>query len=293
MKRALLWSAVLWLFVSVGFTQQSSIKLSGGIGYATGGDLNATIQGVSDLRRDLDGATGELKPLNLGMNFDVEFIHHFTPNIGLGMGIGYFQASKESGPSSSEIGVPGYYKMSSAYSITPNFSAIPITLNLHYYQPVGPKLRFDLHGGLGYYLTRLSFSSHDVLSDQFFDMLSENWTEDIVFKSTKGGFGFQGGIGIEFDVTPKIAIVLDGSGRFASVSGFKGEFTFKQSGDYAGEESAIDYYFWTFDETFYSSTYTQYDFYNEKPEGEDITKAKEGSVSLSGFVVTLGIRIKF
>ena len=293
MRRTLVWAAALWLLASAGFSQESSIKLSGGLGFASGGDLNKTIKGTSDLRRDFDGATGEFKPISLGLNFDVEFIHHFTPNLWLGLGIGYFRASKESPPLSSEVGIPGIFTLSSEYSIKPVISALPITLNVHYLLPAGSKLSFDFHAGIGYYLTMLDFSGKDVLSDSFFDQISEHWTEDTTFSATKGGLGFQAGVGFEFDMTTRVAIVCDVFGRFASVSGFKGKYTYKESGDYTWQESASDYYFWSYDETFDGSPYTQFDFYTEKPEGEGITNAKQGSVDLTGFGITLGLRIKF
>jgi len=293
MKRTMIWAAALWLLASAGFSQESSIKLSGGLGFATGGDLNKTIKGTSDLRRDFDGAAGELKPVNLGLNFDVEFIHHFTPSLGLGLGIGYFRASKESGPLTSEIGIPGIFTLGSEYSIKPMISAVPITLNVHYFLLAGSKLGFDLHAGVGYYLTMLDFGGTDVLYDSFFDQISEHWTEDTTFASTKGGLGFQAGIGFEFHVAASLAIVCDVFGRFASVSGFKGKYTYKESGDYTWQESASDYYFWSYDERFDGSPYAQFDFYTEKPEGEGITNAKQGSVDLTGFGITLGLRIKF
>jgi hypothetical protein len=293
MRRTMIWAAALWFLASAGFSQESSIKLSGGFGFATGGDLNKTIKGTSDIRRDLDGALGELKPVNLGLNFDIEFIHHFTPNIGLGLGIGYFRASKESGPVSSEFAIPGIFSMGSEYSINPKISAVPITLNVHYFLPAGSRISFDLHAGIGYYLTMLNFSSKDVLSDSFFDTISEHWTEDTTFASTKGSVGFQAGIGFEFDVAKRVAVVCDVFGRFASVSGFKGKYEYKESGDYTWEESASDYYFWSYDERFDGSSYTQFDFYTEKPEGETVTNAKQGSIDLTGFGITLGLRIKF
>ena len=289
----MIWSAALWLLASAGFSQESSIKLSGGFGFATGGDLNKTIKGTSDLWRDFDGAAGELKPVNLGLNFEVEFIHHYTPSLGLGLGIGYFRASKESGPLSSAIGVPGIFSLSSEYSIKPVISALPITLNFHYFLLAGSKISFDFHAGIGYYLATLDFSGKDVLSDSFFDQISEHWTEDTTFASTKGGFGFQAGIGFEFEVAKRVAIVCDVFGRLASVSGFKGKYTYRESGDYTWQESASDYYFWSYDETFDGSSYAQFDFYTEKPEGEGITNAKQGSVDLTGFGITLGFRIRF
>lgn len=293
MRRSMIWAATLWLLTSAGFSQESVIKLSGGLGFASGGDLNKTIKGVSDLRRDLDAAAGGLEPLHWGMNFEVEFIHCFTPNIGLGMGVGYFWASRESGPSSSEFDIPGVFTMGSQYSIKPKISAVPITLNVHYFLPAGSKLSFDFHAGIGYYLTRLDFSGQDVLHDSFFDQISEHWTEDTTFSSTKGGLGVQAGVGLEFVVAPRLAIVCDVFGRWASVSGFKGRYTYKESGDYTWEESASDYYFWFYEEKFDGSTYAQYDFYSEKPEGEGIVNSRKGSVDLTGFGITLGLRIKF
>ncbi len=293
MRRTVIGALALWVLASAGFSQESSIRFIGGVGFAAGGDLNETIRGINDLRRDLDSATGELKPLNWGMNFDLEFIHHFTPNIGLGMGIGYFRAVKDSGPSSYEFDIPGIFSMGSAFSIKPVVSAVPVTLNIHYFLPAGRRWSLDFRAGVGYYIVRLNLGAKDVLHDSFFGTINENWTEETTFKATQGGIGVQAGMGLEFIVTPKVAIVLDACGRLASVSGFKGTYAYAESGDYTWQESAADYYFWAFDEKYDGGVYTLYDFYTDQPESEYITNARKGSVDLSGFGISLGLRIKF
>lgn len=295
MKKAITAGAILLFLVSSGFSQQSSITVSGGIGYATGGDLNKTIKGVSDYRLDIGGASGELKPVNLGMNFNIEFMYHFNPNFGLGLGVGYFRGSKASGPSSYNYNIEisgDLISASDSYSITPTISAIPITLNLHYFLPVGPKLNFDLYAGGGYYITMLDFRSTEFASITNLDS-PLSVTEDFTFNATKGGPGLQAGIGFEFEVAPKVAIVLNAFGRYASVSGFKGKYTFKDRGDVTSDESGSDYTFWSYDEKINSKVYTQYDFYSEKTSWPDISNVKEATIDLTGFGATLGIRFKF
>lgn len=297
MKEAITAAAILLFLVSSGFSQQSSITVSGGIGFATGGDLNKTIKGVSNYRLDIFEASGELKPVNSGMNFNIEFMYHFNPNFGLGLGVGYFRGSKASGPSSytANIEIPGYLTpatLASDYSITPTVSAIPITLNLHYFLPVGPKLNFDLYAGGGYYLTMLDFRSTEFASLTISDS-ALSLTEDFTFNATKGGPGLQAGIGFEFEVAPTVAIVFNAFGRYASVSGFKGKYTYKDRGDVTLDESGSDYTFWSYDEKRDSKIYTQYDFYNEETSGTDISNVKEATIDLTGFVATLGIRFKF
>lgn len=297
MKKASTAAAILLFLVSSGFSQQSSITVSGGICYATGGDLNKTIKGVSDYRLDIDEASGELKPVNLGMNFNIEFMVHFNPNFGLGLGVGYFRGSKASGPSSYNfnIEIPDYMTLAtlaSDYSITPTISAIPITLNLHYFLPIGPKLNFDLYAGGGYYVTMLDFRSTEFASLTISDS-ALSMTEDFTFNATKGGLGVQAGIGFEFEVALKVAIVFNAFGRYASVSGFKGKYTFKDRGDVTSDESGSDYTFWSYDEKINSKVYTQYDFYNEKTSWPDISNVKEATIDLTGFGATLGIRFKF
>jgi hypothetical protein len=292
MKKAITAVAILLFLVASGFSQQSSITVSGGIGYATGGDLNKTIKGVSNYRLDIDEASGELKPVNLGMNFNVEFMYHFNPNFGLGLGVGYFRGSKASGPSSYNIGIPDYLMLASDYSITPTISAIPITLNLHYFLRVGPKLSFDLYAGGGYYVTMLDFRSTEFASLTILDD-SLSVTEDFTFNATKGGPGVQAGIGFEFEVAPKVAIVFNAFGRYASVSDFKGKYTFKDRGDLTADESGSDYTFWSYDETIDGKIYTQYDFYSEKTSGTDISNVKAATIDLTGFGAMLGIRFKF
>lgn len=284
-------AVVVWL-ASTGFSQQSSITLSGGFGRAAGGDLTASIKGTSDYRRDVYGASGSLVPSHLGMNFNLEFMYHFTPNFGLGMGFGFFQTSKSSGPSTFNISTPDQISLASVYSITPKVSAVPITLNFHYFLPVGSKLNFDLQAGFGYYVTVLDFRSKDALKLTYFGS-SLSWTEDFTFQSTRGGVGVQAGVGFELEVAPRVALVLNAFGRYASISGFKGSYTYKESGDTTANENGSGYTFWFFDEKLDSKTYSQYDFFGEKPDWEGISNVREGKIDLTGFGATLGLRIKF
>jgi len=292
MRKAIVAAAIWVLSASMGFSQQSSITLSGGFGYAAGGDLNTSITGTSDYRRDIYGASGELLPPHSGMNFNVEFMHHFAPNFGLGMGIGFFQTSKSSGPSSFSLSTPDNITLASDYSITPKVSVVPVTLNLHYFLPVGSKGKFDLQAGFGYYVTVLDFRSQDSLYLAYFGS-SLRWTEDFTFRSTRGGLGFQAGVGFELEVAPNVAVILNVFGRYASVSGFAGTYTYKESGDSAADETGSGYTFWFYDEKVDSKTYSQYDFYGEKPDWEGLSNVREGKVDLTGFGATLGLRIKF
>jgi len=99
--------SILSVFVLLGplFAQNSfkkfSIKLSGGYGNTSGGDLDTVISGMNSLLVDLASeldftVNSQLTNLNWGPEFEVEFVFNLTETIGFGLGSGYIRRGDES-----------------------------------------------------------------------------------------------------------------------------------------------------------------------------------------------------
>lgn len=273
---------MLFAAASLGFAQKFSIKLTGGLNYAGGGDFSSGLQGQMDYLKAEYNVTGAYRFPNLGINASGEFIFHFTPNIGLGLGVGYFQHVKE-GKVAYDFSFVKVEEM-----IKPKTSVIPITANIHYLLPVSSKINLDFSAGGGAYFTTLNW---DYRSDV--DIIGLKSYDQSTFKSTKTGFGLQAGVGLEYALSAKIAIGLNIVGRCAQVSGFKGAWTDSGGGDlWSYSDSGSDRLPWYYDWKLPGGhSYPQIVFQEDQPAGSTVANARLAKLILSGFSVTIGLKI--
>jgi hypothetical protein len=245
--------AVVVIFVAlVGFFSPNcaqaslsfKVRLYGGLGYLSGGDLNSGLEGLMDAYKVAfmgagSRADGKFEPAHFGPALGGDLILQLSPAIGLGLGTGYVQASKDS---SIVIVNAGH-----TYTISgkPNLSAIPIKLSLFASVPAGP-VTFNFHGGVGYYLSKLSYMLRIEAAGDSLEYDGQ--------LETKGGFGFQGGIGLEFHIASAVNFFIEAQGRYLRIDGFEGTNTTKITGlpnytttgklyDY-DQLTAIGYYRW-------------------------------------------------
>jgi len=277
MKKALL-GVLLCLSLAVfAFSGGFSIKVNGGANFLMGGDYNAAVEDSNAFWQASAWTVGtELKTLNMGWNFGAEFIYNITEEMGLGLGVGYLTASNDSTLTAS------YSILSASYNWKPSVSAIPITLNFHYFMPIGETMNFHFFAGPGLYISTFNLDMHITCT-----LLDTNY-DDNFESDSKLVFGFQGGVGIEFAVSPNISLCVDVLGRYANLSGLSGSHSL--SGTLLGLTG--------------SGTFTNHHFYyfefggvalpwvmDVAPSGGGITNAREASVSLSGVGAQVGLKI--
>jgi hypothetical protein len=260
-------------------TGRFSLKLYGGLNYLGGGDLNKGAAGFGDTWFALfDGMglspSGEFGPANLGMDFGGEFIYQFTPSIGIGLGVGYLSATKSSTISYSPTaaGVELFWKSA--------LSAIPITASFYYFMPSGGNLKFFFNVGLGYYLAKADFEH------KFWLIIPANWDA----KTTGGGLGFHGGLGLEYSFSPMVGLIFEVKGRYASFSNFEGDVVW--SYPWGGPSNTTHGKLWAVDENIGGSvgTVTWIWLDSVSPAG---TNPRNATVDFSGFAVNLGLVIHF
>jgi opacity protein-like surface antigen len=259
------------------------LKFYGGMNYMFASDINDHLQGTTDYWNDRGADVGgEFKPLNWGFDVGGEIIIHFGPQFGIGLGGGYIQTDSKSTVNNTW---PIYSYQDTA---SPEVSAIPITLSGYFGFPLGRKISFIANLGLGYYLGTFKWNYS---WDSEFDVFEENW------EGKSNALGFHGGLGLEFNFSSKIALVIEGFGRYAKLKSLKGDYTLEETYfGFHGEESINDATLWYYEwqSSLTGNNYPSIDFDDEKPEETlYIKNVREGEVDLTGFSIRIGIKISF
>jgi len=259
-----------------------SLKLTGGMTYFFDNDYIKGIRGLYDYYLDsYAGVTGKFKPPRLGLDFGGEIAFSIRENLAIGFGASHLRCSRES-----EFGYQLPY-FSSRDSLKPDIRLIPLTVNLHYYVPAGPRLKADWFIGAGYYMMKFD---HDwsVATDFF------SYHSDQTFHSDKSNIGFQGGLGLEYEVSPQIALVFQASGRFIRFSNLQGDLTEKiGSLNVSWEDETTNGYFWFYRRNEDNSAYAQVSFSETKPSENEYSAIRKGILDLSGIAAGIGLKISF
>ena len=257
------------------------VRLYGGMNYLSGGDLNDGLEGMMKYEGDWAQTlgytfSGQFNGAHGGPTFGGDFILQITPLFGIGLGTGYLGASRES---KFTLTTP---VMNATETITPDLHAVPLKLSFFLSFPSGA-ITVSLHAGLGYYIAT---ASGNWRRDEI-----DGWTNNHYEVESKGGIGFHGGLGLEFNISSHFAVFLEAQGQYASLSGFEATYLFTSSFGatattsgklYYIEGDLLDgqYYPWLILET-------------TPPSGPGYRTVREAKVDFSGGEIVAGIVVKF
>jgi hypothetical protein len=257
-----------------------SLKLYGGLNNLSGGDFNTGLQGMNDLDGKyfwffgLTKTGGAYNPVHWGMTLGGDLILQITPAWGIGLGTGFLQGNQESSIT--------YGPVTAGDDTTAKLSAIPIRLEAYYTVPTESRIKVCLHGGLGYYLAKMSYDLRSYAAT--------SWTRYAV-QADGGGLGFQGGLGLEFKLSPALSLFLEGQGRYASLSGFDGTLDFlTSSGAHLTRTGKVYFYRMT---TVFLGTFPLIVPAGTAPSGSGISDVREAKLDFSGFSVVAGFVVHF
>ena len=262
-------------------------KLTGGLNYLSVGDWNTSMRSETEQLGDWASSVGAameggFENIHWGMDFEGEMIIYITPRFGITIGSGYIQGSK--GPDAHKITIT-QPTLTNTITFDTKVSAIPIIVGVCYSLPISSKARLVLNGGLGYYFARLS-STYQNEEDGY---AVHGW---FIEKATGRGLGFQGGAGFEFDIAKNIAFVVEGFGRYAKIGGFEGDWKELNSNGYSYSVNGTSYYYeWLSSET--GNWYPTVVISDVEPSGAGVRNVREARVDFSGFMLRVGIRIRF
>jgi len=290
MKRKLAVSSMLLfaIFTLTGMSQAQGfrLKLSGGYGTMTTGDYNSYGAGLDDVLSTLEalGATteGEFNKINLGFEYEAEFILSLPAGFGVGVGVGYIQRSKMT-----ELSATLPLFGSASASIEPKITAIPINLSAYYFTPGIASLKFFVYGGIGYYYGKLTTDIREESTPPAF------WSEQEAMLKDQS-FGLHGGVGLEFKVAPRIALFLEGRARYCKLKSWNGDGTYEDSDGNTVTDVGSLWYFEELDQNYGSGEwFPTITVATGPPSGPDIRNVRKFEVNLSGVSLRTGIRIKF
>jgi len=256
------------------FLSPVQISFSGGGNFFLGGDLNKGAQGLADLYEDILSAqrNGEIRPAHLSYIAGGELTIRLHSSVFLGIGVDYFKGKKES---QVEL-IRG--KASYVFTTCPKIQAIPIKLMISYF----PVPSFYIKSGIEYYFAQCTYYYH-IQADDFW----ENWEG----KSKAQELGLMGGLGIVQNVSSHLSLFLEGTGRYARITGFKGTNYFEDStGFSSSEEGTLYIYQGQISE---EKSYPLLFIRKKRPAEAGVLNPALAMIDLSGFSLTAGIRIHF
>lgn len=245
------------------------LRLYGGLGYFSPQDVNKGVKGWTDQHAGFltdrgYSRQGETEPIRWGLDVGGDILVHFTPQIALGIGVGYIQGNK-----ASEIVFEDGTDASMTNEI--KISAVPIRAGLFFTVPMSHSANLSLHVGSGYYLAKCNWDWNSGSLGELHHATKAN------------GLGFDGGLGFEFNLSSGVAFFLEGTARYAKIKGFEGTEKGREYTDTWEQEGTLYYA--------EGSDYPVLLLRESMPSGYRV--AREAEVDFSHVAVTAGLKLKF
>ena len=302
-KKGTIWLILIVLIVflsKIAFSEEKenfkpkfSIKLMGGLGYLSVGDINRYLESYDNyLSKMTNYEGGKTKKLdNYSSDLEGELRLDISSKFAVSVGVGYMSEKNKSyfeytGP----FPFQALFEGKQNYFIKPKVKTIPLKLGIHYTLPLSSRINLFLNGGLGYYFSKASlYKSHWSSNYGGYFVI---YTKEENYDISSNGLGFHGGIGFEYDIANNLALVLEFQGRYARIN-LKGKRTYsvwelpwiKEEGNlYIGERDLLD--------EGYGEHCPDLIISKSSPSGDEFQNIKRAVLDLSGFSFRAGIRIK-
>jgi opacity protein-like surface antigen len=315
-----------------------SFSFSGGLSNIDGGDLNATIIGMKEQWEDLSGYfTGadfniDLEEFGWIKNFKGELLFNLSSYMSIAFGAEYLSKNNTGSISfddeaSNTYYANGYYvdysadisvSMESEYKLT----AIPLTLSLYFFIPMGNAADFFITGGAGYYIGKIevirTLQEDENYQEDYYDTADGSYLYRYLDEYSSTGteteeakcntIGYHAGAGFSINLSPNLSFVFEGGYRYVNFKKWKVDYTYDESWhekygwsdlgyeEYDGtySDSFEDGKLWFYEDKTDLGTYDNITSSEEEPEESAYIKnVRLAEINLNGFSVRAGIKITF
>ncbi len=284
--------AILCLILSTtsGIAQETpkafTLKLGGGAGSLSGGDLTSFKNGANELLRDIAGLaggsmSGALENAKWGLELEGELVYNISGRLGIGLGTGYIRASADS-LAEMRAGTLGRI----AFGWTPVFTVVPVTLSGHYRFPVAPRLNVFARAGIGYYFATLDYKTLEESELYGLTLRAENDGT-----ARKGGWGVQGGLGLEVLVSGRLALYFEGGGRHVALADWDVDNSYRDSYGSVKQKGTFWYVEKKNEDT--GKSYPGLEMKDREPSDPAFLSVRKATFSLSGLVFKTGVKFSF
>jgi hypothetical protein len=261
-----------------------SAKITGGVGYFSGSDLNAYFKTLNEWDDYYQNPVqGKHLLVHFGSDFMAEFSLAIRPNLGIVLGVSRLGISRES--------VLTYGSGDTAFTETyePRMNAIVISLGGFYALPLSKKLTLSASAAAAYYFGHVDYDYSDVDSDSDYH---QTW------EASKQTVGFQGGISLEYAVLPKLSLIFEAVGRLAALADLTGPYHYTSVGPTWNNQYDDERTAWTsafVNDPTTTNSHLMLNSLNDDPNDypQYYSNPRKASFSLSGMSLRLGARYKF
>jgi len=258
------------------------LRFYGGLNYLYADELNRGLAGRLDLWRYAavaEGLSGDARLAGAHWGYDAgaDLLIPLNPRLSLQLGLAFITASARL-----QAEYPSQDVVPSNQEVMIRLRAMPVQAGLSYLLPVSRGLDVRIQAGAVYFLARPE-------AEHTRDWAGY-WEKDrYVLKA--GGFGYQGGLSLEFRLNRWAAVFLEGRGRLARVPNFSGslDLTSSEEGQVhiEGELYAYSY------KLVEGAIFPIVDVLGEEPSGPAFSEIRKAVVDFSGFSLNLGLTLKF
>jgi len=271
------WKEQAAFFRGIGLT----MKFSGGLDYFSTGDISTGARGIYESAADNLASMGyattnkNLESFRSGYDLSADAIYDFSDRLGLGLGMSMVRFSETN--TAYDFTEPG--KLAADLQSKPDIDVIQIRLGLYYRIPFYRLLSIVLNGGPSLYLTKYSYGMTSTIAGYWRDKLNQS--------ASATTLGFYGGFELEARISPKAALFLECQGKYARISGFKGEEVRElwEGGSTTDVKTTGTLYY------IEGSTHPRLSFLNETPSGTG--NARKAVFDFSGICVRAGFKLRF
>lgn len=247
---------------------------------ASASDLNDGAQGLADYYETRLAASpgNEVQAVHFGYLFGAEVRIPLASGFFVSLGAAY-----SSGEAASSVIFKGGSSEGS-YSAKPGYRTASIGLAVLYY----PLRLLYVRGGIDYAFARCSyFYRYSQPQPSEPAEFWQQWTG----RASSSGFGYLLGIGFEWPLGRRLALVAEAALRSEALGGLEGEDLYQESSGYESREKGALYYIRA--AAGGTETLPLVFVRDKEPSEAGVVDARKAELELSGYTLRLGLQVRF